>query len=278
MISIILSTRNRAKQLGPALEYFKALQYDGEFEVIIVNNGSTDSTSEVIQTFAAQVGFPVQEVYESVPGLANARNAGVRAAKGDIFVFTDDDCYVEPAFLTQILYPFKWHTIGFVGGRISLYDETDAKMTIRLDEQPMTYLRKTFVAPGHIQGACMAIRRSALDSAGGFDPLFGAGSYFPAEDFDAILRILNAGWYGIYWPDAHVQHHHGRKDHEIPKLLKSYSIGRGAVFAKLIFKERSFKIARQMLTWRVRRLFSDPGSVYWEMSGFFGYIKQMLKS
>ncbi|MBB4235973.1 glycosyltransferase [Rhizobium esperanzae] len=273
MISIVLSTRDRANQLAQALEYFHGLIYDGNFEIIIVNNGSKDNTSEVIADFAAKATFPVHEVVERTPGLANARNAGVNAGKGDIFVFTDDDCYVDPNFLTEITLPFKWKDIGFVGGRITLFDETDALMTVRYDERPMTYFKLTFVPPGHIQGACMAFRKEVLQSIHNFDPIFGAGAHFPAEDFDAVLRTLNAGWYGIYWPEAHVRHHHGRKEEDVAKLLKGYSLGRGAVFAKLIFTEKAFKLARQMVSWRIRTAFKDRGSFYWELHGFFGYLK-----
>ncbi|MDR3472002.1 MAG: glycosyltransferase family 2 protein [Devosia sp.] len=278
MISAILCTRNRSSQLALALEQFGNVEYDGQFELIVVNNGSSDDTSNVIASFASRSDFPVTEVKEATPGLANARNAGVAASSGSVIVFTDDDCYVDRHFLTEMTRPFKWDHIGFVGGRIVLHDETDARMTIRLDERPMTYLRANFIGPGHIQGAAMAFRRDVLEQIGGFDPLFGSGAHFPAEDFDSILRASQSGWYGIYWPDALVRHHHGRKTEDVPALVKAYSIGRGAVFAKLLFRQHAFKIARQMLYWRLRGAFRDPGSFIWEAHGFFGYLARMQSS
>uniref|UniRef100_UPI00286E8B15 glycosyltransferase family 2 protein n=1 Tax=Sandarakinorhabdus sp. TaxID=1916663 RepID=UPI00286E8B15 len=94
-ISLIICTRNRAGPLGRCLAAVAGIVHDGDWELVIVDNGSTDATAAVVADFAAQAGFRVVQVHQPVPGLSNARNAGVAAATGELILFTDDDCYVE---------------------------------------------------------------------------------------------------------------------------------------------------------------------------------------
>jgi|SRR6516165_2657415 len=78
--------------------------------LIVVDNGSSDSTSHVLREFARSVSFPVIILNEAVPGLGRARNRGWRAASGEIIAFTDDDCYVLPDFLDSALEAFVIHS------------------------------------------------------------------------------------------------------------------------------------------------------------------------
>ncbi|WP_374651119.1 glycosyltransferase family 2 protein [Dongia sp.] len=276
-ISLIVCTRNRAAQLGPCLAHIASVQYSGPWELIVVDNGSSDNTAEVIDEFARQAAFLVRYVPQPVKGLGNARNAGLTAARGRIVAFTDDDCYVAPDFLQATMHAFDNSRIGYVTGRISLHDPTDYPATINESRVPRAFPRARYLPPGALMGANMAFRRDVLIDIGGFDPLFGAGALFPAEDCDAAARASLAGWDGCYDPNIVVAHHHGRKADSIPQLQRDYDIGRGAYHAKLMLScgavRHGLRGWGRLVTLRLRR---RPASAYWESYGALGYAWQWL--
>jgi GT2 family glycosyltransferase len=85
----------------------------------------------------------------------------------------------------------------------------------------------------------MAFRRAALLEIGCFDPGLGAGTPFPAEDWDAVARICISGWDGGYFPGPTVAHHHGRKPSEAREHLRAYHYASGAVYAKLLLSRHT---------------------------------------
>ena len=90
-ISVVLCTRNRAEQLRSTLESATRMRIpDGlAWEFVLVDNGSTDHTADVVADFEGRL--PIRRVVETTPGLSNARNCGVAAARGDHNSWTDDD-------------------------------------------------------------------------------------------------------------------------------------------------------------------------------------------
>lgn len=238
-ISLVICTRNRAAQMGVAFESLLTLPDQDSFELVIVNNGSTDDTEAVIESYRSRFSHFVS-VFEPVAGLGRARNRGWRAASGDIIAFIDDDCYPAKDHLKSICLCFEEDDqIGFVGGRILLYDETDYRITIQERSTRRVIKPGAFISAGFIQGANLACRRVALEEVGGFDVLFGHGAQFPCEDVDVQARISAHGWRGLYDPRPLVYHHHGRKTHEeAMSLMKQYDRGRGAYYAKCILNSK----------------------------------------
>lgn len=236
LISLVICTRNRCSILRDSLEYIERLQSPGEWELVLVDNGSTDGTSELMRDFAARSPFRVVLVSEPKPGLGGARNAGIANATGEIIAFTDDDCYVSADFLTRMLDVFQEERVGFMGGRILLYDEADLPLTLRTDTELQLIEPYTFIEAGWLQGANMAIRRSLVMEIGGFDPRFGKGSTFKGgEDVDLQARASQGGAIGVYHPGPVVWHHHRRKSREdYNSLAKEYGYCRGAYYAKFI--------------------------------------------
>jgi hypothetical protein len=116
-ISVIIITRSRSRQLKRCLESLAHLARKPE-ELIVVDNGSTDDTRELVHSY--KPSFPVKYVYESQIGIGTARNRGVKESTGDICAFTDDDAVVDPHWLTAIESAFlRDPTIGIVGGLIN---------------------------------------------------------------------------------------------------------------------------------------------------------------
>ncbi len=270
-ISLVVCTRNRAAQLGACLRAVAELRYDGAWEFVVVDNGSTDETAQVVADFAASAALTVHYVLQPVKGLSNARNAGLARARGRIVTFTDDDCYVAPDLLQTVVATFADARVGYASGRVLLHDPSDFPATISLSTEPQIFEAGRYVVPGVFKGANMAFRREVLDTIGGLDPWFGSGASFPAEDCDAAARASLAGWAGRYEPSMVVSHHHGRKADTIGHLYRDYDIGRGAYHAKLLLSCRAPRLALRGWAGLVRRIRWRPVSGYWETYGALRY-------
>jgi len=234
-IALVVCTRNRASKLDAFFESLRRIQCAVPWELVMVDNGSTDGAGERLKNFAATFAGPVSLLSEPLPGLGRSRNRGWRATQAPIIAFTDDDCYPEPGYLNHILSIFADPSVGFAGGRTLLYDPSDAPVTIYEHPVEQIYPPDHFIVNGVIHGANMAFRRQTLEDIEGFDDCLGAGTPFAFEDADAQLRALAAGWTGKYDPRSVVYHHHGRKPGvEIETLARSYDIGRGGYYMKCI--------------------------------------------
>jgi|SRR5580692_1801639 glycosyltransferase involved in cell wall biosynthesis len=273
-VSLIICTRDRCAQLVRCLEAIRRIEFEGSWELIIVDNGSHDRTKAVVQEFTDTASLPVIYVFEATSGLGNARNAGIRIAQGGILAFTDDDCYPAPDFLSCVSSAFHDPSLGYISGRLLLHDPKDARMSIKESTTPLTFAAGSFIGSGDVCGANMAFRRAALEQIGGFDPLFGAGSLFSAEDLDAAGRASAFGWKGRYCPEVVVSHHHGRRASDLPRLLKSYGIGAGAYHMKILLQEHQFSWFLRSIYQVRRRLRASVRSVLWEPIGaaMFAYM------
>lgn len=214
-----------------------------DWELVIVDNGSTDGTSEYLASINQKQfsRVKVTTTFEPKRGLAAARNKGWRTATGRIVAFTDDDCYVSADYVDSVIQVFYDDlNIGFLGGRILLFDPLDYRLTILECHQRCDFRPWTFINAGAVMGANMAFKKTALERIGGFDERLGAGTPFPSEDIDAAAAVLWAGIPGAYDPRPVVYHHHGRRsDREARQLGRSYDAGRGAYYAKYILRRDS---------------------------------------
>ena len=131
-VSVIIITRSRCEQLRRCLASLLHLERLPD-ELIVIDNGSRDATSDVVASF--QAPFPVRYFYESTVGVSAARNAGVRAAACDVLAFIDDDAVAEPQWLSAIENAFlRDPRIGIVGGSIkNLRDARDDLLYRYLD-------------------------------------------------------------------------------------------------------------------------------------------------
>lgn len=237
-IALVIVTRNRHERLARTLQSLKKLRTQLAWELILVDNGSTDGTAQILQRFAAEFSHPVRLVYEAGLGQGNARNAGWKSAQAEIVAYLDDDCYPADDFLDAVVECFaEAPNLGFISGRILLYDRTDRRMTIQESVTRVPLFPYSFILPGVIQGANSAFRRASLAEVDGFDPRFGgAKGQFLAEELDVAARISAAGWHGAYDPRPLVYHHHGRKTRlEEWRLVRVYQRGIGGFYAKCLF-------------------------------------------
>jgi glycosyltransferase involved in cell wall biosynthesis len=275
LLSLIVCTRDRSGRLDAFFEALGRMRARAAWELVIVDNGSTDDTPERLEALAGSLEAPVTIVREPRPGLGRARNAGVTAARGALLAFTDDDCYPAVGYIDSVADAFADRERGFIGGRILLYDAQDHPVTIRVDSTPIPIPPCSVVPTGLVQGANMAFRREVLERIGGFDDALGPGTPFCNDDVDAVARASAAGFAGSFVPEPVVHHHHGRRDPaEISALWRSYDHGRGAYYAKCIFE--------LPIRWRVARHWWQSvgvqkfGATVRELEGALDYTMRRL--
>jgi len=216
-ITVILCTYNRCQTLAKALESAAALRVPepDEWEVLVVDNNSSDQTRQVVQEFCQRYPRRFHYLFEAQQGKSYALNAGIRKSRGDVLAFMDDDVTVPPTWLqdlTASLHNTDW---AGAGGRI---------LPQRTFTPPRWLLLKERYALGPFAlfdlgpeagelaeapfGTNMALRREMFEKYGGFRTDLGPrpGSEIRGEDSEFSRRLLAAGERLRYEPSAVVYH------------------------------------------------------------------------
>lgn len=210
-ISVIISTYNRCGSLARAISSILAQEpATPAFELVIVDNNSTDETKQTVESFLAQ-DPRVRYVFEKRQGLSYGRNAGLAAAKGQFIIYTDDDVVVAANWVRKFHEAFlRYPEAAFLGGKIlPIWEREPAPWLDELAEplalQDMGHkpVKVTLDYQRCLIGACLGIRRETFDRAGLFDPATqrvgdAVGS---TEDYEWELSVWKQGGYGLYVPD-----------------------------------------------------------------------------
>lgn len=220
-VSVIIATHNRASRLRETLEALRSQQTPGGlgWEILVVDNGSTDTTLEVFRAMAMQAPGRLRYAFEPRLGKSRALNTGIAAARGTVIALTDDD--VSPAVdwvATAATVLDTWGVDG-AGGRILPRWEAEPPSWLLRSPRLLGYLaimdcdRPTMLpVPGgsypKVWGANMVYRRSALLALGGFDTRLGpvGGRRYCDEDVDIVRRMLQSGRAMAYDPGLTVFH------------------------------------------------------------------------
>jgi glycosyltransferase involved in cell wall biosynthesis len=226
-VAVVVCTRDRPELLRgivPALVHAQA----AGAEVVVVDSASRGPET---RTIAEEAGLRVLRC--DLPGASRARNAGLAATSAPVVAFTDDDCRPHPGWEAVFAAAFADEKVGFATGRVLPGTGSGRAMSPMLEEAPAAYTAADPVDDmGH--GACMAFRRSAIESVGGFDEVLGAGGpLYASEEKDLFWRVLRAGWEGRYVPDAVVDHAAWRGHSESLRNGFRYGVGIGALVAKV---------------------------------------------
>ena len=213
LISVIIPTYNRADWLCDALETLSRQNTKGfEYEVIVVDNRSTDDTQSVVETLALSYPVKLTYVYEPNEGVAPARNHGIREASGDYLAFMDDDELAEPGWLLGLYDAIKSKQAVCAGGAVHL-DMTDAEAN-KLGDRRRRALRERRedggavreMGPREYPGTDnLIVARHLLDSVGVFDESMRCGG----SDNDLTIRIRKANNRLWFAPNAIVRHRVG---------------------------------------------------------------------
>jgi glycosyltransferase involved in cell wall biosynthesis len=214
-VSVVVCTRNRSAALAGACDAMLGVDYDpARWEMLIVDNSSTDDTAEVARSVAESHPSRVRVMVEEEIGLSAARNAGIAATEAAIVAFIDDDAFPEHGWLAAIVEGFRRPDVMCVGGPVepliegelpswfrgrflpylTVWDLGDEVIELKYNEYP--------------RGANIAFRRLGLELVGGFSVHLGrkGTSLLSCEEIELCLRLERTGFVTLYQPAARVRH------------------------------------------------------------------------
>lgn len=222
--SVIVPVYNGARTLRSCLEALATQDFPASgFEVLVVDNGSTDGTWKLIEEY----GPPVRGLRETtVRGSYAARNAGIQESQGRIVAFTDSDCIPGRNWLRLLVDGFRDPEVGCVGGQVVGLDPTTPAEAFA---QRKGVLNQEMAFRGsyrpHFATANVAYRREVLDQLGGFEASLESGG-----DADLCWRMQEeTDWKVRFQAEALVEHHHRMSWRELWKQYHRYGRGRAAL-------------------------------------------------
>jgi glycosyltransferase involved in cell wall biosynthesis len=188
--SVVIPARNAARFIAATLESLRA-QETGDFEAIVIDDGSSDATAEIVRGVAAQ-DPRFRLLAGEAKGVSSARNAGLNAAEGEIVLFLDADDLLRPDALGRFAEALASvpEAVAVLGGVARIAENgaplpgRDNRELAAGEDQLADLLRKNFI----VNGGALAIRRSAALEAGGYDPGLTYG-----EDWEFWCRLLELG-------------------------------------------------------------------------------------
>ncbi len=207
-VSIVVNTLNREKLLKNTLDSFKYLDYPN-FEVIVVNGPSTDSTEELLQSRSDQI----KTACCPEANLSMSRNIGIAMASGEFVAFIDDDAIPEPEWLTQAIEGFNHEEVAATGGKVFdasgyvyQYQYANANRLgngkwLLTEPSPQYCFPMSFEFP-YLQGTNTIFRRQALIEIGGFDEEY----VYYLDETEVCLRLIDSGYMIRQLPNAYVHH------------------------------------------------------------------------
>jgi len=296
-ITVVLCTRDRVDMLKTALASILALD-DEHLRVIVVDNAARTGYT---RQHVANLDDPrVRLVVEAAPGLARARNAGLRAATTEIVAFTDDDVVVDAYWLRGLAEGFSEPAVACVSGivpsgeiRTPAQAYFDQRVGWARNCEPRVY--RTDAPPADVPlfpfqvgmygtGANFAVRRSVIVELGGFDEALGAGAPTRGgEDLDMFFRMLCAGWHLAYQPAAVVWHRHRSDPDALAEQARAYGLGLGALLTKIAVNPSTAKLAlRTVITkaptilrfsYRLSKIASPPDTLVDDLPGNMGALE-----
>lgn len=198
LVSVIVCSYNGAKTLAGCLESLSRVDYP-DYEVILVDDGSTDDTAAIVARFPA-----VRYIRQSNHGLSHARNTGAAAARGEVLAYTDSDCMADRDWLYYLVGTLLSGDFAGVGGpNVSPPAQNWVQACVAAAPGGPSHVLLTDTIAEHIPGCNMAWYRWAFDSVGGFDVEY----HKAGDDVDFCWRVQQAGYEVAFSPTAIVWHH-----------------------------------------------------------------------
>ncbi|BAY22554.1 glycosyl transferase family protein [Calothrix sp. NIES-2100] len=231
-ISAIICTHNRDTYLGAAIDSLLAQDFAANFEVVVVDNGSSDRTCEVVAQRASNPRL--KYVFEPIVGLSVARNTGANVASGEILAYLDDDAVASDRWLQVFYDAFNNNSqLAIAGGKVTLLWPQGVRqpqwlssgLTSNLGAYDLGDSPILINQPGLTpRGLNYSIRRSFLAEIGGFDPHLGrvGKNLLSNEELQMTECALQQGWQVAYLPEALVAHNVAPE-----RLNRSWFLNRG---------------------------------------------------
>ena len=202
--SLIIPVYNRPDEVDELLESLTKTTYQNDFEIVIVEDGSTIPCGEVIQKYLSQLN--IAYFYKENSGPGDSRNYGMAKASGDYFIIFDSDCIIPSQYLEEVDKALKQDYVDCFGGPDKALDSfSDIQKAIN-------FAMTSFLTTGGIRGGSekigkfqprsfnMGLSRKAFEASKGF------GNIHPGEDPDLSIRLWNLGFKTKLIKEAFVYH------------------------------------------------------------------------
>ncbi|MCS7235258.1 MAG: glycosyltransferase family 2 protein [Armatimonadota bacterium] len=227
-ITVVIPAYNAAAVVGKCLQCLAHQDYPRElYEVVVVDDGSTDDTPGVVRRSSATLPISVRYHRQENAGLAAARNAGARLARHPVVLFLDPDMWAEPQLLRAHAGHYGSRARVAVQGRRLLHPEAKVSPFMQSKEllPDLTRRRRVNLSPYHTVMSNFSLRAEDLWAVGGFDERFRGYGW---EDIEMGIRLHRAG-VELHWePEAFAWHHHVESLEE--RLRKAREAGANAVY------------------------------------------------
>lgn len=230
MVSVVIPAYNAQKTIAGCLDSLMNQDYPGDYEVIVVDDGSADSTPDIVSRYER-----ARLIKQANAGPAAARNKGAMDARGEIILFTDSDCVPEGNWITEMMSPFKddKDIVGVKGRYKTKQEEVTARFVQFEYEDKYLYMQKDRYID-FIDTYSAGFKRDIFLEMHGYDTEFPVAC---AEDVELSFRLSKKGYKMIFNPDAVVYHIH-------PYRLKDYL-------------KKKYKFAY----WRIVAVKKNPGKI-----------------
>ncbi len=219
-VTVAVSTRNRQETLGDCLASLLAQDFPkAAFEVIVVDDESTDGTASVAQRFAGDGPPVVRYIRQPYGGLSIARNRAISEGAGDLICFMDDDAEATPGWLRAMVDAADRHPeVECFGGRLLLRLEGRAPRTCEAESLGATLdLGDAEQTITRVKGSNMAMRRSAFERIGLFNPAL----VWRGDEDNWLHRLHDEGGRAVYVPEGLVWHRRLPSDLRLWRLLRT---------------------------------------------------------
>jgi GT2 family glycosyltransferase len=282
--TIIVPTKNRFDALIKLLDSLRKLRELERIqpEIIIGDNNSTDGTWEALQRESRNFPVALQLIKVTTPGKSAVMNEAIRAARGKILAFLDDDVIVDPGWLQSIDHFLKNNAYLVAQGVIRIPSpEAEDPQTKRLLDRYHTISRLEYgrekQSLNSLNGANLVIYREVLDRIGHFDERLGPGAAGTSEDVELARRIVRAGLKIGYIHEAIVYH---RVDPS--RLTDEYfkSLHRRQGFSRLVLENRgivriALSLVRSSLQFCVYSFFGGERKRYRSKGRIYHYLAML---
>jgi glycosyltransferase involved in cell wall biosynthesis len=202
--SLIIPVYNRPEEIDELLESLSESDYKEDFEVVIIEDGSSEKCEDVVQKYASKL--TIAYYYKENSGPGDSRNYGMKKAKGDYFIIFDSDCIIPREYLNEVDTSLKQNYVDCFGGPDRALDSfSDIQKAIN-------FAMTSFLTTGGIRGGSekidkfqprsfnMGLSRKAFEASNGF------GNIHPGEDPDLSIRLWNLGFKTKLFINAYVYH------------------------------------------------------------------------
>jgi glycosyltransferase involved in cell wall biosynthesis len=199
-VSIIIPTFNGGLRIGNCLDALVRQTAEQDAEILVVNDGSTDNTADVIAGYSG-----VRLITQSNAGPAAARNRGALEARGTIILFTDDDCVPMPEWLAAMIEPFKVQNVVGVKGAYRSHQNRLAPRFVQIEYEDKYRRMAELSKIDFVDTYSAGFRRDRFLEMNGYNTSFPVAC---AEDVELSYRMFARGWTMKFVPAAIVYHTH----------------------------------------------------------------------